>query len=256
MNNFNETTTRSIAEVDYFVNRIITGEDSKMQCAKALVPMIRALQKNAEITIEKGVKSFFPIMVIHVTKEFAKNVSRSQKLTQEDLSSIQRIFDALERLQEEPLSFESQYNKIFAKQANDYNTKTYCLQQILIKNRLSTPKLFNNYNHLSLIVTKLIDEWDDLCRRGFSLENTFYPFSQSVKYSKEKGKELSEEDKFQLFSDLLDGKAKIVPVYQKVVVGAEIIPVHDTADYVFDDKIIKNKYQIAESHKLESRKIK
>ena len=163
MNNFNETTTRSIAEVDYFVNRIITGEDSKMQCAKALVPMIRALQKNAEITIEKGVKSFFPIMVIHVTKEFAKNVSRSQKLTQEDLSSIQRIFDALERLQEEPLSFESQYNKIFAKQANDYNTKTYCLQQILIKNRLSTPKLFNNYNHLSLIVTKLIDEWDDLC---------------------------------------------------------------------------------------------
>ena len=237
-------------DLEQIATRAIIGYQSKSPCAEALIPMIRAFQRKAQDAVKKGSKEFFAIMVMNVAKRVAENANWKEKLTDEDVSSIQEIFDVLEKLLEESITFDSEYTQRFATQANNFHNKVNCLQEILIKNQLLNPRIFHSYKHLSLIVARIINEWDDLCSRGFSLQDTFYPFWKAVEYSQKTEEPLSEEDKYNLFINLLDGKAKLVPVFQRHVVGVEIIPSDDEDEFVFDDSRITTNCFISEAHKL------
>lgn len=158
--------------------------------------------------------------IVEMLPHLAKNTRNYEKLNDEDVASLKKIFDELDALHAEAISRNSQ-----SKYKDDLSHKTQCISEILCKNMVGMydteedhhnwrdGMIFQNYEDLWKIIHRINTEWEELCDRGFSLF-VFYDYWHSFQYDRENGVEMSEEKKFETFMALLDGKMKFIPVYR------------------------------------------
>ncbi len=225
------------------MNAIIDGRYSKTPCAEEIIPMIEAFFKKSIMVKSRRDKSNIICSLIEkmieIVKYLAENTRNYEKLSTEDVSSLQKIFDELDTLYAEEIERISQ-----SKNKENLSQKIDCIGQIICKNTVymhdSEEKhdnyrdgmIFQNYENLWKIIHRLNSEWDELCSRGFSLR-VFYDYWDSFKYDRTEGLEETEKEKMTTFMAVLDGKKKFVPIYEKRWVCFKVV------DNDFDEEIVK-----------------
>lgn len=213
-----------ISRMTDYMNKAIEGRYAKGPCAEEIVPMIKALYEksvNAKVKWDGAGVCWHIERIVEMLPYLAENTRNYEKLSDEDVASIKKIFDELDALHAEAISRNSQ-----SRYKDDLSHKTSCISEILCKNMVDMHDseedhhnwrdgmIFQNYEDLWKIIHRINTEWEELCSRGFSL-NVFYDYWKSFQYDRADGKEMSEERKFKTFIALLDGKMKFVPVYRR-----------------------------------------
>lgn len=200
-----------------------SGESFKAPCNEGFIPLFQEFRKKileTQIDIDSfqlrgNINQFLLIPVL-----LAKNTRNYEDFSSEDLLSLRKIFEELYSLYDEIILERTDESHI------KFGEKIMAIYELVRTNAVHMTDrrekhvenwrdgmLFQIYENLWKVIHRLNTEWDELCLRGFSLEAVFYPFAESVRYSREIHEEMSEEDKFQSFMDILDGNKKFVPVY-------------------------------------------
>ena len=219
---FGKENNPDISHMAVLMNIAIKGRPGESPCAEEIIPMIKALYEksiNAEIKWDETGVGWLIKMIVEMLPNLARNTRNYEKLNDEDFASLKKIFDELDALHTEIVSFNSQSN-------DEYNLagKISCISKILYKNTVHMHDseedhhdwrdgmIFQNYEDLWKIIHRITTEWDELCNRGFSI-NVFLDYCNSFQYDRANGTEPPEKKKFETFMEMLDGKVKFVPVY-------------------------------------------
>lgn len=190
-------------------------------CADEIRPMIEAFfekSMNAKVDWDGGASVCSHIeRITEIVYYLSKNTRNYEKLSNEDVASLKKIFEELDALHAEALKNNSQSDWL--------RSKISCISEMLCKNMVGMydsveehenyrdGMIFQNYEDLWKVIHRVNTEWDELCSRGFSLR-VFYDYWESFEYDQSLGLEKTEEEKLKTFMALLDGKMKFVPVYE------------------------------------------
>lgn len=218
--NFNPFFERMTDEVD----NVITGKYFHSPCNVEIIPMITTLHVKIITTkIEwNGSSACWHLEnLLTIAKYIAENTRNYEKLSDEDYTSLRKLFEELDDIYTQALALNSQ------EQSAELGEKITCITEIVCKNMVGMHDteeehdehwrdgmIFQSYENLWKVVHRINTEWDELRSRGFSLHSTFYPFWDAFIYSRKNYTEMTEETKFNTFMDILDGKVKFIPVYQ------------------------------------------
>lgn len=189
-----------------------------------LVQLIQELHDRitkAEIDWEYGPACGHLEKLLTIAKYVAENTKVSKELTFKDSNSIHKIFEELNSLYDEVLVTNSRKSRY---QTFDLGTRISCIEEVVRRNivtmydsddeHLISHMVFRSYENLWKIVHRINTEWEELCLRNFSMHSIYYPFRDFFIYSMNAHKEMSEEEKYQTFMAILDGKRKFIPVYK------------------------------------------
>lgn len=205
---------------DYMNDALNSVDYSHGKCASEIVPMVKAFfEKSMSATINWN-GSYVCINIENISeigKFLAMNTRDYEKLSDEDVASLKKLFEELNILHNEALEHQSEDNY-------DFDRKISCISEIICKNMVGIHELkdnyrdgmiFQSYEDLWKIIHRVNTEWDELCNRGFSLK-VFYNYWDSFKYDRKMECEKTEEEKLKNFMGILDGKMKFVPLYSPV----------------------------------------
>ena len=209
-----------ISRMKEYMNTALNSVDyNNGHCAKEIAPMVKAFFKKSMNAIIKWDGSSVCMNIeniFEIGKFLAMNTRDYEKLSDEDVASLKKLFEELYMLHNEALErhFHSEDNY-------DFDGKITCISEIICKNMVDMHELtdnyhdgmiFQNYEDLWKIIHRVNTEWDELCGRGFSLK-VFYDYWHLFKYDRITYCEKTEEEKFKSFMGILDGKMKFVPLY-------------------------------------------
>lgn len=230
------------------MEKAMNGSYRHVPCAEEILPMlVEFFAKCRDAKVEwNGASVCWNIeKLTEIMQHIAMNTRNYEKLSDEDITSLRKIFDELNALYAEALELDSQSDC-----RNDFSSKISCLDEILCKNMVGMHDseeehenyrdgmIFQNYEDLWKVIHRVNTEWEQLCNRGFSLR-VFYDYWESFKYERSAGLRKTEEEKLETFMALLDGKMKFVPIYEHRPVGYKIV------DNNFEGKIVntlENRY--------------
>lgn len=212
-----------ISRMTGYMNDALGGSYRHVPCAEEIVPMIETFFKksmNANVNWDGAGVCWHIENITEIVKYLAMNTRNYEKLSNEDVASLGKIFEELNALHAEVLNHNSQpKNKDYLK------SKISCISEMVCKNMVSMHDsedeheqyrdgmIFQSYEDLWKIIHRVNTEWDELNSRGFSLR-VFYDYWETFKYDRSVGQEKTEEEKLKTFMALLDGKMKFVPVYE------------------------------------------
>lgn len=234
-----------ISRMTCYMNNAMASNYYHVSCAEEIKPMLKAFFKksmSAKVNWEDGGSVCSQIeKITEAVQHIAENTRNYERMSDEEVTVFQKIFEEFDALHAEVLNLysQSQYkNSIMYDKIN-------CICEIACKNHVGTQDskvmhehwrngmIFQNYENLWKVIHRVNTEWDELCSRGFSLK-VFYDFWDVFKYDRNHGEEISEEEKIKTFMALLDGKMKFIPVYRHEYrpLGFKIV------DNDFDDEIV------------------
>lgn len=160
-----------------------------------------------------GSARYHLVDLLDIARHAAKTLELKKNLSSEDSNSIQKFFKELDSLYDEALSVKSK------EQIMNFSQKISCIKRIFKENtlticdtaagRLITDKVFRNYENLWELMHRINTEWEELCFRGFSVKLIYDSFRDFIIYTKYTHAEMSEEEKYRTFMDILDGKANL-----------------------------------------------
>lgn len=219
-----------------------------ISCAEEIKPMLTAFFEksiNAEIEWDESNEvCWFVEQIAETAKFLAQNTRGYERLSDEDVDSLTKLFEELDKLHAETLELNS--NFMFKE---EFSRKIICINEILCKNMIGMydydnfgnyrdGMIFQSYDSLWKIIHRINTEWLDLVSRGFSIK-VFYDYWSSFEYDRSLKQEETEEEKLKTFMGILDGKKKFVPVYESKPVCFKVM------DSDFKGRIVKtveNKY--------------
>lgn len=241
-----------------YMNFAIEGRyATRGTCAEEIVPMIKALYEksiNAKVKWDGAIVCWHIEKIVKMLQYLAYNTRNYEKLSDEDVVSLKKIFDELDVLHAEAIFRDSQ-----SRYEDNLTPKIDCISEILCQNMADMydskedhhdwrdGMMFQNYEDLWKIIHRINTEWEELCTRGFSM-NVFDDYRKSFQYDRENGMEMSEEMKLKTFMALLDGKMKFVPVYRHEcrLLGLKVVnnDAEDEIIYTSEDISRKNAYRM------------
>ncbi|MBQ9280086.1 MAG: hypothetical protein IJ215_03470 [Clostridia bacterium] len=226
-------------------------------CAKRIKPLIQDFYEKCVHYVEMwfGTDVCWHFEgIFDITKYLAANTRDYQKLSDADFESLKKIFSELDSLLEET------DNTAWACRTNlncdrmiDFRYKISCLSEMICKNMAGMHDseedhqhyrdgmIFQNYENLWKVIHRVNTDWLELCHRGFSLK-LFYSFWDSFQYDRQNGTEKLEDEKFQMFMDVLDGKMKVVPVYQYMPISYQVVD-KEFEGHIVTETEYQNNYQ-------------
>lgn len=224
-----------ISRMTNYMNEAIEGRYLPTPCAEEIRPMIETFFKKsmkAKVKWDGSSVCWHIESITEIVKHLAENTRNYEKLSTEDVTSLKKIFDELDALHSEALELNSQ-SRDRADRAN-LSSKISCISEIVCKNVVGMHDseeqhdnyhdgmIFQSYEDLWKVVHRVNIEWDELCRRGFSLR-VFYDYWEYFKYARSKGCEKSEEEKLEDFMAILDGKKMFVPIYENKPICFKVV---------------------------------
>jgi len=214
-----------LSRMTNYMNDALNSVDySHGKCASEIVPMVKAFfekSMSAKINWDGSCVCHNIEDISEIAKFLAMNTRNYQKLSNEDVASLKKLFEELNTLHNEALKHKFQ---IPSKDTYDFESKITCISEIICKNMVYMHELkenyrdgmiFQSYENLWKVIHRVNTEWNELCDRGFSLK-VFYDYRDSFRYDRMMECEKTEEEKFKSFMGILDGKMKFVPLYRPV----------------------------------------
>ena len=193
-------------------------------CAKEFRPMVEAFFNKVLDAVDKYKSADVCQSVEKITgivANIAMNTRDYYCLSDTDFTSLKKIFDEINQLYTEALLYGSKSYK-----EEVLHARIDCINEIANRNHIGmhdcTEKehenyrdgmLFQNYENLWKVIHRVNAEWNELCSRGFS-SKIFYDYWDFFAYARTHGEEMTEDEKFETFMAVLDGKMKFVPVYE------------------------------------------
>ncbi len=221
----------------------LNGGYRKVPCAREIRPMVIHFFNKCIRTKIKWNGENICWHIEHITdiaKYLAMNTRNYEKLTPEELTAMRKIF----------LEIKSLYGEAFTcvshSEGEEFRRKVICISEIVRKNMTGMHDteedhgayrdgmIFQSYENLWKIIHRVNTEWEELTSRGFSL-NVFNDYWETFQYDRETGQEKTEEEKFDTFMKLLDGKMKFVPVYEHTPICFKVV------DNDFEEVIVTKK---------------
>ena len=219
-----------------FLQAGLNGSYRHLPCATEVAPMLEAFFEQSVKRVEEildetelaHIMSGQLECVMEAAMNVALNTRNYEPLTAEEFEALQRIFAELKLLQNEVVGSWGILDKI------------RCICEIACKNmvgmrdtknsheRYRDGMIFQKYDDLYKIIHRVNTEWEDLCKRGFSVQ-VFYDYWQALPYTGIK----TEEEKMELLMSLLDGRIKFQPVYKAV--AYRMVPL-DSVEIVLKNK--------------------
>ena len=219
-----------IARMTSYMDRALGHKYYPAACSEDIKPMIEEFYdktvsmvdwENADESLCNDVEAI--IQILHF---LALNTCPYERMSKEDVEAFKKLLMELEQLLNETVM-----------DSGKTSDRITCFLGIFQKNMASTNfsetnhenwrrgMVFQDYEDLWKIVHRINTEWVELRSRGYSY-NTFYEFWRSCDSSLRNGEELSEEEKFNAFMGILDGKMKFVPAYRREYrpVGYRVVP--------------------------------
>lgn len=198
------------------------------ECAAEIKPMLGSLFKDvfAIVSDDSIPDTLYRSVtgIVECAREFARNTQASIPLTADNIDNFKRLFDIFHDLLAESKKFSSGESATF-------KNKIDCIQTILFLNYNPhvTPALFTKnmvfgYNALVEITSYVATYWDDVYQRCFNKE-CYKAFLEALNTNTNTCLYQSDEDKMELFFEMLDGNLKLIPVHKLVAVGHELVPV-------------------------------
>ena len=233
-----------------FMNEAIGGWTSQRPCADEIRPMIKDFfRKSIENEFECSESDvYWSIQYIgEIVIYLARNTRNYEKLKMEEVKSIKKIFDELYELYAETIGH---YSNPRETDHRVIKRKIRCISKIVLENMLGMHDskkehhnyrdgmIFQNYENLWKIIHRVNHEWNELCDRGFSLK-VFDDYRGFFEYDRVRGLEKSEEEKFETFMAILDGKKKFIPVYEYRPICFKVVSNDCTEEVV---ETIENRY--------------
>ena len=206
-----------------YMNDALRGSYRDVPCAEEIRPMIEAFFKKsmkAKVKWDGAGVCWHIENITEIVKYLAMNTRNYEKLSAEDVASLKKIFEELDKLHAEAIQHNSQ-----SRHKDDLSKKISCISEMVCKNMVgmhdSQEKhedyrdgmIFQSYEDLWKVIHRVNAEWNELCNRGFSLR-VFYDYWESFKYDRRVGQHKTEEEKLETFMAVLDGKKKFVPIYE------------------------------------------
>lgn len=238
-----------ISQMSDNMRKAMDGSYRHVPCAEEIIPMLEDFfvkSTNAIVEWDKNSEVCWHIeKLTEIMQHIAMNTRNYEKLSNEDVTALRKIFEELNVLLTEAVKL-----NFLSDCKNDFRNKIDCIDEIICKNMVgmhdSEEKhdnyrdgmIFQNYEDLWKVIHRINTEWDQLCNRGFSLR-VFYDYWESFKYDRLYYSEKAEEEKLGTFMALLDGKMKFVPVYEHRPVSFKVV------DNDFEGEIIntfENRY--------------
>lgn len=196
------------------MNVAIEGRYSPTPCAPEIKSMIEDffIQSMESINLNESNVCWHIVKITEIVRHLAGNTRNYSKLSTEDITFLKKIFYELEVLRSEVLTC-----SLLQSSNSDLSLKIICINEIICKNmvgmRDSKEKhnnyrdgmIFQNYEDLWKIIHRVNTEWNELCKKGFSL-TLFYNYWISFKHDRATGVEKSESEKLMSFMAVLDGK--------------------------------------------------
>ena len=233
-----------ISRMSLNMKKALEGGYRHVPCAEELIPMLEDFfAKSTNAKVEWNVDNSVCWHIEQLTEimmYIAMNTRNYEKLSDEDVTALRKIFEELNSLYTEALELNLQSTC-----KNDFSSKINCIDEIIRKNMVGMNDsevandnyrdgmIFQNYEDLWKVIHRVNTEWEQLCNRGFSL-TVFHDYCESITYEIK-----TEEEKLENFMALLDGKMKFVPVYEYKPVRFKLV------DNDFEGKIvniIENRY--------------
>lgn len=210
----------------------ISGKGLPTPCATELIPMLETFERksiNSKISSEDLFRYNNLLKLSKITTYIAANTRNYEKLSNDDVEFLRKLFDEVESLRKQVIK-----NNSHKTPAEDLRNKIDCISEILLKNSIGMHDsidnhidwrdgmIFRSYKNLWKIIHRINNEWTDLCSRGFSLK-VFYDYWSSFKYQRRNKEEFSEERKIDDFLDLLDGTKRFVTIYEHKAVSFAVV---------------------------------
>mgnify|MGYP007069948608 CR=1 FL=1 len=252
-----------INRMEGYMNLALFGNGIYKPCASEIRSIVIDFFKSTmriDIDWDNGGIRWQIERVSEIVKYIAQNTRDYYKMASNEVEVVRELVKEIYLLRDEALRIDAMND--LHKESNsdiDFGHKIACIGEIIRKNMTGMHDeakskdykdgmIFQNLENLLKLVHRLNTEWDDLCNRGFSL-NVINDFIQAVEYDRKRGHELDEEEKYDIFNNILDGNMKFVPVFR--LVPECYVPVaNDYFNYVFYDseafneKPIKNPYRL------------
>ncbi|MBR2744541.1 MAG: hypothetical protein IKE01_04525 [Clostridia bacterium] len=174
------------------------------------------------------------------------NTFQNQSIAADEYACINEMYKELEKLLDDSLANarpltvkigkggKLEHVRTDSENLTDWEDKIYCISMVLFHNQEEARSypvsnrpdfkymVFQSYNSLKCVISKLNTEWNALVRRGFSLE-MYDAYRQSVMYEVKHGNNLSGARRYVGFMELLSGESKLIPVYKYVCVGYTLV---------------------------------
>ncbi len=224
-----------------YKNKAILGQDLKTLCVENLPFLIDCLyQKIEKMEVREEIKEEIfknQERIMEIASFVAAHTRECQKLTSKDIGSLLRIFKELEWLAEEVVSNPNAYTKeLMCK-------KLILIRELVCANWRGNGLVFQSYESLYQAIGRLIYDFEELHKRGLSLQVFFCLWS-----CLEKQKNLPESEKLNHFMEFLDGTKKIVPVYRQVYQkeGYQMVSHNAANEIVYSTEKEAELYQLCE----------
>lgn len=146
----------------------------------------------------------------HVFFLLNKNILPSKPLSKVDLMEIELIVGEIKTIVQSLEKKDLNSSTIAIKKSDKLRLIYDFLENNLIfekRGMMSQPlgKIFNDYRSLYLIINLINSSYDELLSKGFSTETILIPFVQVIHAKDLFGEVLIEEQKLQMFLDLING---------------------------------------------------
>lgn len=171
----------------------------------------------------------------------ARNTASYELLSEDDFLSYKGLMEEMNHLYSEIIaSSESSYEDR-VKMGDKVNYFWNMFGNNVVTNRtLKTNEnvhdfqIIGSFKNLYIIVNLINRNYESLVARGFSLQDTWYPFADVDRARKSAGTPLTENEKLNMFIAVLNGQLKFTPVYVVEASGYDVVPID------FNEKIYKN----------------
>lgn len=202
----------------------INSPYSSTSCADEIVHRISTLAENcmnARVKWNGAAVCWQLEEIVKILPYLAQNTRNYQKLSDEDMASLEKIFEELNELRSEVILRNSQFRC-----KDELSNKIGCISEILQKNKFGLHDsavsegnwrdgmLFQSYENLWKVIHRVNTEWEELWSRGFSV-NVFIQYWLMFQSERGNGVEKSEKEKLKEFMELLDGKMRYVALPYK-----------------------------------------
>ena len=216
-----------LGEIESNRHKALTGGNLCTKCSPEVVPLVNIFFDNCIEKCRGSHNYFYRKNVLDITRimiELASHTCYYEFTSEISFDFFKKIIGELTSLLDEATSPKSSHPKT--------EKKIDCILDVVIKNYICMPypvkpenpkagMLFRTYEALWKVIHRINTEWDELVSRGFS-KRIFSYYFKSFDYNRFLGKEKSEGEKLQLFIDILDGKMKIVPVWN--IMAYTVVP--------------------------------